>query len=97
MVYAIGPISGCHINPAVTVGLLLSKKMNPRDVPGYLGARRIGAIIAGGVLLLIAKGGPALYDPAVAGFAANGYAETPLGATLSRRHSWWRSSSPRSW
>src|SRR5260370_39146821 len=75
MVYAIGPISGCHINPAVTVGVLLSKKMQPRYALGYLVAQVIGAMLAAGVLLLIAKGGPAPYDPAVAGFAANGYGE----------------------
>ena len=46
MVYAIGPISGCHINPAVTVGVLLSKKMQPRYAPGYLVAQVIGAILA---------------------------------------------------
>ena len=79
MVYAIGPISGCHINPAVTVGVLLSKKMQPRYAPGYLVAQVIGAMLAAGVLLLIAKGGPAPYDPAVAGFAANGYGEHSPG------------------
>jgi aquaporin Z len=79
MVYAIGPISGCHINPAVTVGVLLSKKMQPRYAPGYLVAQVIGAILAAGVLLLIAKGGPAPYDPTVAGFAANGYGEHSPG------------------
>jgi aquaporin Z len=79
MVYAIGPISGCHINPAVTLGVLLSKKMNPRYAPGYLVAQVIGAILAAGILLLIAKGGPAPYDPAVAGFAANGYGEHSPG------------------
>jgi aquaporin Z len=78
-VYAIGPISGCHINPAVTVGVLLSKKMNPRYAPGYLVAQVIGAILAVGVLLPIATGGPAPYDPAVAGFAANGYGEHSPG------------------
>jgi len=52
MVYAIGPISGCHINPAVTVGVLLSKKMQPHYVPGYLVAQVIGAILAAGVPLL---------------------------------------------
>jgi aquaporin Z len=73
MVYVIGPISGCHINPAVTVGLLLSKKMDARYAVGYLVAQVVGAIVAAGVLLLIAKGLPAGYDPAVGGFAANGY------------------------
>src|SRR3989441_5812076 len=73
MAYAIGPISGCHINPAVTVGLLCSKKMDARYAVGYLVAQVVGAIVAAGVLLLIAKGLPAGYDPAVGGFAANGY------------------------
>jgi aquaporin Z len=83
MVYAIGPISGCHLNPAVTVGLLLGKKMQPRDAPGYLVAQVIGAIFAAGVLLLIAQGGPGPYDPSVAGFAANGYgAHSPGHYTL---------------
>jgi aquaporin Z len=87
MVYAIGPISGCHINPAVTVGLLLSKKMEARYAAGYLVAQIVGAVVAAGVLLLIAKGLPTGYDPAVSGFAANGYGEhSPahysLGAAL---------------
>src|SRR6267143_1748155 len=73
MVYAIGPISGCHINPAVTIGLLISKKMNARQAPGYIVAQIAGAILASAVLLLIVRGGPGGYDPAVAGFAANGY------------------------
>src|SRR3954447_20682534 len=63
MAYAIGPISGCHINPAVTVGLLVSKKMDPRDAPGYIVAQIIGGILAAGLLLAIAKGVPAGYDP----------------------------------
>jgi aquaporin Z len=45
--------------------------MNPRDVPGYLVAQVVRAILAAGVLLLIATGGPAPYDPAIARFAAN--------------------------
>ncbi len=79
MVYAIGPISGCHINPAVTVGLLLTKKMNGRYAVGYIVAQVAGAILAAAVLLLVAKGGPSGYDPAVAGFAANGYGEHSPG------------------
>jgi aquaporin Z len=73
MAYAIGPISGCHINPAVTFGLLLSGKFEAKHVPGYVIAQIAGAIIAGAVLLVIAGGTSAGYDPTTAGFAANGY------------------------
>ncbi len=79
MVYAIGPISGCHINPAVTVGILMSKKMEGRYAAGYIAAQVLGSIVAAGLLLLIAKGGPVGYDPSVAGFAANGYGEHSPG------------------
>ena len=79
MAYAIGPISGCHINPAVTVGLVLTKKTEPGQAVGYIVAQVVGAILAAGVLLLIAKGVAAGYDPAVAGFAANGYDEHSPG------------------
>jgi aquaporin Z len=79
MVYAIGPISGCHINPAVTVGVLISKKMDSKYAPGYIAAQIIGAIAAAGLLLLIAKGGPNGYDPSVGGFAANGFGEHSPG------------------
>ncbi len=73
MVYTIGPISGCHINPAVTLGLLLTKKMETRDVPGYIVAQVVGAIIAAALLLVVAKGAPGGYDPGAMGFGANGY------------------------
>ena len=79
MAYAIGPISGCHINPAVTVGLLVSKKMDSRDVAGYIVAQIIGAILAAAFLLAIAKGGAGGYEPALAGFAANGYGDHSPG------------------
>lgn len=79
MAYAIGPISGCHINPAVTLGLFLSKKMPARDVGGYMAAQVLGAILAAGLLLLIVKGGPNGYDPLTSGFAANGYGEHSPG------------------
>jgi aquaporin Z len=73
MVYAIGSVSGCHINPAVTVGLLLSRKFEAKHVPGYVVAPVVGAIIAAGILLVVARGTNAGYDPSVSGFAANGY------------------------
>jgi aquaporin Z len=79
MVYAIGPISGCHINPAVTVGILISKKMDARYAPGYIVAQILGAIGASALLLLIVKGAPGGYDPSVAGFAANGFGEHSPG------------------
>src|SRR5882672_10069616 len=79
MVYAIGPISGCHINPAVTVGILISKKMDAKYAAGYIVAQILGAILASALLLLIVKGAPGGYDPSVAGFAANGYGEHSPG------------------
>jgi aquaporin Z len=73
MVYAIGPISGCHINPAVTVGLLLSGKFDAKHVPGYIVAQIIGAVIAAGILLIVARDSPGGYDAAVGGLGADGY------------------------
>src|ERR1041384_2022001 len=65
MVYAIGPISGCHINPAVTFGVLLSGKMNRHFALGYVAAQILGGIAAAAVLLLIAHGMPGGYDPSL--------------------------------
>ena len=70
MVYAIGPISGCHINPAVTLGLLVSGKFDRRFTLGYVVAQILGAIVAAAVLLMIAHGMPGGYDASVRGFAA---------------------------
>src|SRR5437764_6929712 len=73
MVYTIGPISGCHINPAVTLGVLLARKIGARDAVGYVVAQVVGAIVAASVLLIIANGLPGGYSPTAAGFGANGY------------------------
>jgi len=73
MAYAIGPISGCHINPAVTVGLLVTGKVASKDAAGYIAAQITGGILASVLLLVIATGASGGYDPAVAGFGANGY------------------------
>jgi aquaporin Z len=79
MAYAIGPISGCHINPAVTIGLFVSRKIPAGDVIGYIVAQIIGGILAASVLLVILKGLPGGYDPSIAGFAANGYGDHSPG------------------
>ena len=57
MAYAIGPISGCHINPAVTVGLAVAGRTKWSDVPGYVIAQVVGGIAGAGALLLIVPGG----------------------------------------
>jgi aquaporin Z len=73
MAYTIGHVSGCHINPAVTLGLFITKKMDRRYLLGYWAAQILGAVVAAGCLLAIAKGTPNGYDPASLGFAANGF------------------------
>lgn len=83
MVYAIGPISGCHINPAVTLGIILSKKMDAKYAAGYMLAQVLGAIAAAAILLMVVKGAANGYDPTVSGFAANGYASFLPAATAS--------------
>ncbi len=83
MAYTIGPISGCHINPAVTLGLIMSKKLPARDAGGYMVGQVLGAIVAAGLVLVIAQGKAGGYDAATAGFAANGYgAHSPGGYSV---------------
>jgi aquaporin Z len=77
MAFAIGGISGCHINPAVTVGLWAARRFNGRDVIPYIVAQVVGGIIAGGVLYLIASGQAGFTT--ANGFASNGYAEHSPG------------------
>jgi aquaporin Z len=79
MVYTIGPISGCHLNPAVTLGLFLSKKFEARLVPGYMIAQIAGAILACALLFAIVSNSPNGYVASEAGFAANGFAEHSPG------------------
>ena len=55
MVYSIGSISGCHINPAISVAMLVARKMHWKDTVFYIIAQCVGAIIAAGILLLIAQ------------------------------------------
>jgi len=81
MAYAIGHISGCHLNPAVSVGLVVGKRFPASELLPYIIAQLAGAIIASGVLYLIASGRP---DFSLAGgFASNGYGvHSPGGYSL---------------
>lgn len=78
MIYTIGPVSGCHLNPAVTLGLLLSGKFPAARFPGYLAAQLAGAVLAAAVLLFIASG-TGHFDPVATGFASNGFGDRSPG------------------
>jgi aquaporin Z len=81
MAYAIGHISGCHLNPAISVGLVVGKRFPASDLPAYVVAQVVGAIAAAGVLYVIASG-KAGFD-LTGGFASNGYgAHSPGGYSL---------------
>ncbi len=87
MAFAIGPISGCHINPAVTLGLLVSGRVGLAESLRYWAAQVLGAIAAAGVLLAIVSGRPGGYDVRMEGLGANGYAahspgHFPVGSAL---------------
>ena len=71
MAYAIGHVSGCHLNPAVTVGLATGGRFPANQIAPYVIAQVVGAIVAAGLLYIIASGAPG-FD-AAKGFAANGY------------------------
>lgn len=77
MAYSIGHISGCHLNPAVTLGLACAGRFSWSDVPGYMLAQVIGATVASAVLYEIASGAPGF--SLAAGFAANGFGEHSPG------------------
>src|SRR6187431_1128852 len=81
MAFAIGHISGCHLNPAVSIGLWAGGRFPANHLLPYIAAQVVGAVIAGGVLYLIASG-KAGFD-VTAGFASNGYgAHSPGQYTL---------------
>lgn len=82
MVYAVGGISGGHFNPAVSVGLWLGKRFPAKEVIPYIVTQVVAAVVAAGVLYVIANG-KAGFDAASSGFAANGYgAHSPEGYSL---------------
>ncbi len=82
MAFAIGHISGCHLNPAVSVGLWAGGRFPASQLLPYIVAQVVGGLIAGGVLYLIASGKPG-FDLVASGFASNGFAEhSPGGYSL---------------
>lgn len=79
MAYSIGPKSGCHINPAVSLGFYFSNKLNSKDLAGYIISQIIGAVAAILVLIIILKGLPNGYDITVGGLGQNGWGRGFLG------------------
>lgn len=76
MAYAIGPISGCHLNPAVTLGLVVAGRFEQSRAVGYIVAQVVGAIVAAFILFIVASGKP---GAELGGFAANGFGELSPG------------------
>ena len=77
MAYAIGHVSGCHLNPAVTLGLAAGGRFPAKDVVPYVVSQVVGAVIAAAILYAIASGAPGF--ELAKGFAANGYGEHSPG------------------
>lgn len=83
MVYAVGHVSGGHLNPAVSVGRCVAGRFPLHELYGYVVAQIVGAIVGAALVLAIAKGRPGGYDVSVSGLAANGYdAHSPSGFSL---------------
>ena len=81
MAFTIGHISGCHLNPAVSIGLWAGGRFSSKDLVGYIIAQVVGAIVAGGVLYVIASGQAGF--SLAGGFASNGFGEhSPGGYSL---------------
>lgn len=76
MAYAIGHISGCHLNPAVSIGLWIGGRFKGKDLLPYIGVQILGAIVGAGILYLIASG---KFGFEIGNFAANGYGEHSPG------------------
>ncbi|MGJ0119826.1 aquaporin [Williamsia sp. MIQD14] len=78
LVFAIGPISGCHVNPAVTLGVLLSKGIEPARAAAYVVAQVIGGIVGAAVVLVVAAGRPG-YSIDSDGLGTNGFGSASTG------------------
>lgn len=78
MAYAIGHISGCHLNPAVSLGLVAAKRFPAKELPAYVVAQLVGGIAGAAVLYLIASSHEG-FDAVASGFATNGFGERSPG------------------
>ena len=76
MAFAIGHVSGCHLNPAVTLGLVAAGKFNAGEAPGYIVAQVLGAVAGAAILFVIASGKPGFE---IGGFASNGFGDLSPG------------------
>jgi aquaporin Z len=80
MVYAIGHISGCHLNPAVTIGLYMGGRFDKKDIFPYISSQVLGGILGAGIIYLIASGKSGFE---IGGFASNGFGEhSPDGYSM---------------
>jgi aquaporin Z len=80
--YVVGPVSGCHINPAVTLGMVLMRKTPVKSLPAYVIGQFVGAALGGGVIWVIAQGRPG-FDASTSGFATNGWGDrSPTGSNF---------------
>ncbi|WP_095081667.1 aquaporin [Mesorhizobium sophorae] len=75
LIYGIGPVSGCHINPAITLGLWAANRFTGAKVVGYVASQLIGGLVGAGILLVILKGRTGGYDPAALGLGQTGWAQ----------------------
>ncbi len=79
LIYALGPISGCHINPAVTIAAWIAGRLERAAVPGYIAAQLLGGIVGAGLLALISTNGISEVDLGAQGLGQNGWGEGYLG------------------
>lgn len=82
MAYGIGPVSGCHINPAVTVGVWTAGRMPTSEVPGYIIAQFLGSIVGAGILYAILAGKTGGYDVATAGLGQTTWGTYSMGSAI---------------
>jgi aquaporin Z len=76
--YVIGPVSGCHINPAVTLGMAIARKIEVAMIPVYVIGQLIGAAVGGGLIWIIAQGQDG-FDSTTSNFASNGWGDMSPG------------------